>query len=167
MCFRLHSNTPTVPATRGTKSNKAEREGSREGVVTVTLSTKGGGEEKKTEMNTAWIFRDNVKSVRSMNRRRSGSCLPPTPKIPLQGLSPSPKWLFERIWMYGAVGKRNAQYITCICIMLLSVTDKEINEGNDKSSLSERENSLYFSRDATTEVEAASLKCGQPQVPHL
>lgn len=46
MCFCLHSNTPTAAATRGTRSNKAEREGSREGVVTLILSTKG---EKKSE----------------------------------------------------------------------------------------------------------------------
>lgn len=45
MCFCLHSNTPTAAATRGTRSNKAEREGSMEGVVTLTFSTKGGGKK--------------------------------------------------------------------------------------------------------------------------
>ena len=41
MCFCLHSNTQTVAATRGTmRSNKAEREGSWEGVVTLRLSAK-------------------------------------------------------------------------------------------------------------------------------
>lgn len=109
MCFRLHSNTPTVPATRGTKSNKAEREGSREGVVTVTLSTKRGGGEEKREKNTAWIFRDNinVKSVRSMGGRRRGSRVPPTPKIQLQGPSSSLKNdSLKWIWMSGGVEKK-------------------------------------------------------------
>ena len=45
MCFCLHSNTQTAAATRGTtRSNKAKREGSWEGVVTLTLSAK---EKKK------------------------------------------------------------------------------------------------------------------------
>lgn len=59
MCFCLHSNTPA--ATRGTRSNKAEREGSREEVVAPTSSTKGGKWERKN-MN---IFKNsaNIKVV--------------------------------------------------------------------------------------------------------
>lgn len=45
MCFCLHRNTMTAAVTRGTKSNKADRAGSREGEVSLPLAAKG--EKKK------------------------------------------------------------------------------------------------------------------------
>lgn len=51
MCFCLHSNTPTAAETRGTRSNKAEREGCRKEGVTLsaTEGQRGVEEEKRTK----------------------------------------------------------------------------------------------------------------------
>lgn len=70
MCFCLHSNTQTAAATRGTRSNKAEREGSREGLGTLTTKAKKKGERgEKKSMN---IFRNraNIKLVQLWVRVR-------------------------------------------------------------------------------------------------
>lgn len=58
MCLCLHSNTPTAAATRGTRSNKAAREGCREEVVTSTLSTKGKSERKRKEREKHDFFQE-------------------------------------------------------------------------------------------------------------
>ena len=50
MCLCLHSNTPTAAATRGTRSNKAESGGSREGAATPALSTREMNEKERKTM---------------------------------------------------------------------------------------------------------------------
>lgn len=58
MCLCLHSNTPTAAATRGTRSNKAVREGRGEEVVSSTLSTKGKSERKRKEREKHDFFQE-------------------------------------------------------------------------------------------------------------
>lgn len=68
MCFCRHSNTQTIAATRGTRSNKAAREGSEVGVATPTLSTKEKKKWGKKKKDTWMIPRTtDINLTRAIN----------------------------------------------------------------------------------------------------
>lgn len=131
MCFCLHSNTPTAAATRGTRSNKAERE---EGRGEGTLSKK---EEKKEDksMNVSKSS-INVKLVEwwTLMAERHEGCL----ESHWTSFTSFLFCLVETVQPFLHMDTSNytlrhvqlqfSQHITCICIILLSVTHNGCSE---------------------------------------
>lgn len=123
MCFCLHSNTPTAAATRGTRSNKAEREGSREGVVTLTLSTKGKKKVRQKKAINVSKNSANIKLVELSVWLNGNAIAVCSPFYSILFRSREGQPFFASYRFEDMLQLRFAKHVICICIMLLSVTD--------------------------------------------
>lgn len=145
MCFCLHSNTQTVAATRGTRSNKAEREGSREGVVTLTLSTKG--EKKCREKKYMSVSKESA----DKKNLQGYKCKWSTDTCTVVFSHGGNCFLFTMHWSMDLKIFCSSQilnmlhaFASCGC---QSHTMSSVKEGREIQPLSGRVNSLYDSSD--------------------
>lgn len=114
MCFCLHSNTPTAAATRGTRSNKAEREGCRD--EEVTLSATEGGEVRRQKHKCSCKTQRRVTGCPGTNLFAFHSAVLVKRQKPL---------CFSLVmWTLYSCGFPR-EHVSCICIILLSVRDND------------------------------------------